>query len=130
MPFASGWVGEKLGLPKQTVWRSLEFLVDSGVLESRGHMPGRGGLRGTELFAPGVPQAHSLGVEPGDGSTIKPAGEVEDEPVVSRAEAVRGRAASGLGAPRHGAAGEAVEAVLHGVFAGDGIQPGGAEALA
>jgi hypothetical protein len=52
VPFACGWVADKLGVPKITAWRALRTLTEAGVLVSKGQLPGRGG-RGTELFEPG-----------------------------------------------------------------------------
>ena len=52
VPFACGWVADKLGVPKLTVRRARSALVEAGVLVSNGSLPGRGG-RGTELFEPG-----------------------------------------------------------------------------
>lgn len=51
VPFACGWVGEHLDVPKLTVWRSRKRLIELGVLEHVGALPGRG-KRGTDLFNP------------------------------------------------------------------------------
>ena len=54
VPFACGWVGERLDVPKLTVWRTRKRLVQLGVLEHVGALPGRG-KRGTDLFVPVSP---------------------------------------------------------------------------
>lgn len=57
VPFACEWVGKHLGgVPKLTVWRARKRLVELGVLEHVGTLPGRG-KRGTDLFA-AVPVQH------------------------------------------------------------------------
>ncbi|HWK27502.1 MAG TPA: hypothetical protein VNS09_13120, partial [Solirubrobacter sp.] len=52
-PIACGWVARHVGLPKKTVHRALRSLVDAGVIQWAGQMPGRGGKRGTFLYLPG-----------------------------------------------------------------------------
>jgi len=52
VPFGCEWVGRHLGgVPKLTVWRARKRLVELGVLEHVGALPGRG-KRGTDLFTP------------------------------------------------------------------------------
>jgi len=54
VPFAAGWIAEKLGLEtKQTAYRLRCQLVTAGVLVKVGAMHGRNGRRGTDLFLPG-----------------------------------------------------------------------------
>jgi hypothetical protein len=51
VPYACGWAAARLKCHKATVWRALGQLVDAGVLESAGELPGRG-KRGTRLYLP------------------------------------------------------------------------------
>ena len=52
VPFASGWVAEKIGRPKTSVYRALCQLEDCGVLERAGSLESRPGvgMRGTHLW--------------------------------------------------------------------------------
>lgn len=53
VPFASGWVADKIEHSKTTVYRALKDLEAAGVLRRAGKMPGRDGKRGTHLWLPG-----------------------------------------------------------------------------
>jgi hypothetical protein len=52
VPFSCRWVAAKVDLPKSTVNRALRDLEAAGVLTRAGSLPGRGGKRGTHLWAP------------------------------------------------------------------------------
>ena len=84
VPFACGWVGEKIGLPKKTAWRAVWALCEAGVLIEEGALPGRG-KRGTKLYAPGPVKSEPVGIERRAEIAWK-AGEPErhviDEPLV------------------------------------------------
>jgi hypothetical protein len=51
VPFACGWVADKIGRPKKSVHRALAQLEVAGVLRRAGSLPGRG-MRGTHLWGP------------------------------------------------------------------------------
>jgi hypothetical protein len=93
VPFACGWVAEKLGRPKKTVHRALRQLEACGVLEKAGSLPGRG-KRGTQLWAPGVLPAAPVRVERragGVGDSREPELHLADEPHVGGAVVDRQR---------------------------------------
>ena len=59
VPFACGWIAQKLGLEKQTAYRLRCQLVEAGVIVKAETMPGRQGSdgqirRGTDCYLPGV----------------------------------------------------------------------------
>lgn len=85
VPFACGWVAEKIGVRKVAVWRARNRLVEAGVLVHAGTLPGRG-KRGTDLFLPGALEGRAVGVE----AHREPEVEAPDDPVVRAAVAVNG----------------------------------------
>lgn len=125
VPFSCRWVGEKVGLPWQSVGRALGRLVACGVLVRAGDLPGRG-RRGTALYAPGPLVGEPVVIEAGAAvrhaaDPVEPERHLVDDPLVRDAvervvdrplAAARDRAREVVGLPVEEAAEAGREAVI------------------
>lgn len=95
--FALSWVAEKTGEHRTSVHNALKRLVEWGVLVKVGAMPGRGGRRGTHLYAPGHLPAQPGVIEAAEhaGQVIEREPELVDDPLVTLAQVAAGDAAAG-----------------------------------
>jgi hypothetical protein len=103
VPFACGWVAQKVGLTKVTVWRALEQLAAAGVLVRTGALPGRG-KRGTHLWTPGVLPGSTVTVEDGAevvDDRVEVEAELRDEALVGGRDARRLVGAAAVGRVGH-----------------------------
>src|SRR5262249_19009500 len=111
VPFACGWVAEKLGLHKTTAYRAIRDLCEAGGLIYTEAMPARG-KKGTHKYLPGLlavddllpPFADEVEVAEPAAASFESVGEVLDPLLVAGAEihceVVPRAAASGDGAGR------------------------------